>query len=122
MAEENKEKDILEDLASVTLKEPLTEKDKEIIAEQEPGSVVISGGTSESTELKKKMLIDKEKKKAEKCPEHIRKVIIIINDKKPNDPVSVTFVGVWTGSDLNLAGKQLILNFNVHVRNRAIRK
>ena len=78
------------------------------------------GGTLESTTLKKKMLTKKIKEV--KVPEHIRKVLITINDKKPNDPISVIFAGDWSGSDLNLAGKHLILEYNLFVRNRAIRK
>jgi len=81
---------------------------------------LIVGGTSESTKLKKKMLT-KEIKEVE-VPEHIRKVTITINDKKPNDPISVIFAGDWSGSDLNLAGKHLILEYNLFVRNRAISK
>ena len=80
----------------------------------------ITGNTPESTKLKKKML--EKKIKEVKVPEHIRKVEIIINDKKPNDPITVIFAGDWDGSDLNLAGKHLILEYNLFVRNRAIRK
>ena len=78
------------------------------------------GGTLESTKLKKKMLTKKIKE--DKVPEHIRKVLIIINDKRPNEPISVAFAGDWSGSDLNLAGKHLILEYNLFVRNRAIRE
>ena len=81
---------------------------------------VITGITPESTKLKEKMLTKNIKEK--KVPEHIRKVEIIINDKKPNDPIIVVFAGDWSGSDLNLAGKHLILEYNLFVRNRAIRK
>lgn len=81
---------------------------------------LVVGGTPESTKLKKEMLVKKIKEV--EVPEHIRKVTIIINDKKPNDPISVVFAGDWSGSDLNLAGKHLILEYNLFVRNRAIRK
>ena len=76
------------------------------------------GGTPESTKLKKKML--EKKVKEDKVPEHIRKVTITINDKKLNDPISVVFAGDWTGADLNLAGKHLILEYNLFVRNRSV--
>jgi hypothetical protein len=58
----------------------------------------------------------------EKLPAHIRKVYITINDKKKNEPIVVQFSGEWTGSDINMAGKHLILEYNVFVRNRAISK
>ena len=78
-----------------------------------------TGGISESTELKMKMFT---KKIVEvEVPEHIRKATIIINDKKPDNPISVIFAGDWAGSDLNLAGKHLILEYNLFVRNRAIK-
>lgn len=80
---------------------------------------LVTGGTPESTKLKEKMLTKKVKE--DKVPEHIRKVTITINDKKPNDPISVVFAGDWAGSDLNLAGKHLILEYNLFVRNRAIK-
>ena len=83
-------------------------------------SDLIIGGTPESTKLKKKMLIRKEAPAKEKVPEHIRKVHIEINDKSKNEPIVVKFVGEWTGSDLNLAGKHLILEYNFYVRNQAI--
>ncbi len=84
----------------------------------------IVGGTPESTKLKKKMLLGKKKKDTmkEKLPEHIRKAYITINDKKPSEPIKVEFSGDWSGSDLNLAGKHLILEYNLFVRNRAIRE
>lgn len=111
-----------EDVLSVTLKKPMSKKDKEILAKQEPGKVVVLGATPESSKLKLKMLSKKPKKaKKEKLPEHIRKAYITINDKKPNNPIAVSFSGEWTGSDINLAGKHLILEYNVYVRNRAIR-
>lgn len=53
-------------------------------------------------------------------PEHIRKAFITINDKHLNDPISITFNGEWTGKDINLAGKHLILEYQMFVRNRAI--
>ena len=83
---------------------------------------LVTGGTPESTKLKKKMLIRKETSVKEKVPEHIRKVYIEINDEHKNEPITVKFGGEWTGSDLNLAGKHLILEYNMYVRNRAIRK
>jgi len=57
----------------------------------------------------------------EKLPSHIRKAYITINDKKPNELISIAFSGDWTGSDINLAGKHLILEYQTFVRNRAIR-
>jgi len=79
---------------------------------------LIVGGTSECTKLKKKMLT-KEIKEVE-VPEHIRKVTITINDKKPDNPILIVFAGDWSGADLNLAGKHLILEYNLFVRNRSI--
>ena len=87
------------------------------------GSRVSLGGTLESTKLKTKMFSKKpEKDMKEKLPAHIRKAYIVINDKKPNDPIAISFSGVWTGSDINLAGKHLILDYQVYVRNRAIKE
>jgi len=115
-------KDVLEDLASITLRGPIPDEDKKILAKQEPGKIVITGATPESTKLKKKMLLGKKKKTSakEKLPEHIRKVYIVINDKSKNEPITVKFAGDWTVSDLNLAGKHLILEYNMYSRNRAI--
>lgn len=130
------EKDLiaLGDLAGITLKEPLSKKDEEVLTEQGPGTIelvpanrlrqgVITslGATPESTKLKKKMLLGKKKESKEKLPEHIRKVYIVINDKSKNEPISVKFAGDWTVSDLNLAGKHLILEYNTYSRDRAIR-
>jgi len=56
----------------------------------------------------------------EKLPAHIRKAYITINDKNKNEPISVSFSGEWAGSDINLAGKHLILEYGVYVRNRSI--
>jgi len=121
----NEPKDVLDDLV-------VEERDPEIIAEGTSGlkaeeevkivlkALPITGGTPESTKLKKKMLVKKVQEI--KVPAHIRKVEITINDKKPNDPITVIFAGDWDGSDLNLAGKHLILEYNLFVRNRAIRK
>lgn len=99
--EKKKDKDVLEDLTSVTL-----------------------GATPESSKLKLEMFSKKPKKDMteEKLPAHIRKAYITINDKKNNEPILVQFSGVWTGSDINMAGKYLILEYNAYVRNRAIRK
>lgn len=117
-----KDKEALKDLASVTLSKPMSKKDKEVLAEQTPGKVVMLGATPESSKLKLKMLSKKPKKaKKEKLPSHIRKAYITINDKSKNEPITVGFNGEWTGSDINLAGKHLILEYNVYVRNRAIR-
>ena len=78
------------------------------------------GGTPESSKLKVEMLSKKPKMTKEKLPAHIRKAYITINDKKKNEPISISFSGEWSASDLNLAGKYLILEYGVHVRNRAI--
>jgi len=102
----------------IIINSPVLTKDEQAIFDGTPG--VITGATPESTKLKKKMLTKKIKE--DKVPEHIRKVSITINDKKPNDPISVIFAGDWSESDLNLAGKHLILEYNLFVRNRAIRK
>ena len=95
------------------------EVDKVLKAYRNVSQGVITGITPESTKLKKKML--EKKIKEVKVPAHIRKVTITINDKKKNDPIVVEFAGEWDVSDLNLAGKHLILEYNVFVRNRAIR-
>ena len=80
----------------------------------------ISGNTPESTALKKKMLTKEIKE--DKVPDNIKKVTIIIDDKNKNNPITVNFAGDWSGSDLNLAGKHLILDYSLYVRNRAISK
>lgn len=123
-----KDKDIFADLTSVTLKSPISEEDEKVLIEQGPASVVVL-----NKEQKKKLAADakqinkvlgiKNKGKSAKeanLPDHIRKAFITINDKKPNDPISVTFNGDWTGRDINLAGKHLILEYQLFVRNRAI--
>lgn len=81
---------------------------------------------------KKKVALDSEKvnkvlgvkkgksNKKAKLPDYIRKASIVINDKEPNSPISITFDGDWTGKDINLAGKHLILEYQIFVRNRAI--
>ena len=127
--EEKKEKDVLEDLASVTLKRKSTgiaSVDKEIskVDNAVLGPRVTLGATPESSKLKLKMFSKKLKKDKtkEKLPAHIRKAYITINDKKKNEPIVIQFSGVWTGSDINMAGKNLILEYNVYVRNRAIGK
>jgi hypothetical protein len=48
----------------------------------------------------------------------VRKVTITIDDKNDNDPISVVFEGEWSGRDLNLASKSLLLEYGVYVRNR----
>lgn len=114
MAEKNDNADdILQGLTN------MSEKDKDVLSNSEPARIVITGATPESTKLKKKML--EKKIKEVEVPAHIRKVTITINDKKKNDPIVVEFAGEWDVSDLNLAGKHLILEYNVFVRNRAIR-
>lgn len=131
MDKKKEDKGALEDLAGITLAKPMSKEDTEVLVEQGPGEVVvvstpakltIKGATPESTKLKKKMLLGKKKDMTkEKLPDHIRKAYITIDDKKPNNPIDIRFSGVWTGSDINLAGKHLILDYNVYVRNRAIR-
>ncbi len=91
---------------------------EEIMSGLEP----IKGATPESTKLKRKMLLgEKKDTMKEKLPDHIRKAYIVIDDKKLNNPIDIRFSGVWTGSDINLAGKHLILDYQVYVRNRAIK-
>ena len=64
---------------------------------------------------------DKPKSVKEKeLPDHIRKATITINDKDKNNPIVIKFQGDWTGSDINLAGKYLILDFHEYVRNRNV--
>jgi len=79
---------------------------------------------SDAKQVNKVLGIKKKKKgksaKEANLPAHIRKAYITINDKTPNDPISVTFNGDWTGKDINLAGKHLILEYQMFVRNRAI--
>ena len=125
----NKEKEALEDLFSETLgldkkaslpEDKLAEVELPVVPAKIIRQGVITGGTPESTKLKRKMLIKKEAPVKEKIPEHIRKVYIEINDKSKNEPITVKFGGEWTGSDLNLAGKHLILEYNMYVRNRSI--
>jgi len=48
----------------------------------------------------------------------LRRVTITIDDKNDNDPISVVFEGDWSGRDLNLASKSLLLEYGVYVRNR----
>lgn len=121
--EKKKEKDVLEELTGVTLEKSFTKEEKEVLAKQEPGTVVTLGATPESSKLKLKMFSKKpmKDKTKEKLPAHIRKAYITINDKNKNEPIVVQFSGVWTGSDINMAGKHLILEYNVYVRNRAIK-
>jgi hypothetical protein len=64
---------------------------------------------------KKKLKLDKAT-----LAEWIKKVTITIDDKNDNDPITVVFEGEWTGRDLNLAEKNLILEYSVYVRNRMI--
>lgn len=77
---------------------------------------------SDAKKVNKVLGIKKQGKSAKEAnlPAHIRKAYITINDKKPNDPISITFNGDWTGKDINLAGKHLILEYQTFVRNRAI--
>ena len=58
--------------------------------------------------------------KEKELPEHIRKAIITINDKDKNNPIVIEFQGEWVISDINLAGKYLILDFYAYVRDRAM--
>ena len=134
-----KDKDVLEDLASVTLKSPISEEEKEVLITQEPSKIIVHDTVDYEVdevlnkEQKKKLAADakqvnkvlgiKKKGKYAKeanLPDHIRKAFITINDKSPNDPISITFNGDWTGKDINLAGKHLILEYQIFVRNRAI--
>ena len=62
----------------------------------------------------------KGKPKMGKLPDHIRKAYITINDKSKGDPISIVFEGDWVPSDINLAGKFLILDFQMYVRDKAI--
>jgi len=116
----DEDKDILEDLTSVTLpKGKLTEVELPVVRQG-----VITGIDVKVAGRINEVLGIKDKGKSAKeanLPAHIRKAYITINDKKPNDPVSITFNGEWTGMDINLAGKHLILEYNTYVRNRAIR-
>ena len=77
---------------------------------------------ADAKQVNKVLGIKKRGKSAKEAnlPDHIRKAFITINDKKPNDPISITFNGDWTGKDINLAGKHLILEYQLFVRNRAI--
>ena len=96
----------------------MKEEDKEALK-----GLASLGATPESSKLKLKMLSKKPKKDytKEKLPAHIRKAYITINDKKKNSPIVVSFSGEWTGSDINLAGRHLILEYGVYIRNRAMR-
>jgi len=58
--------------------------------------------------------------KEKELPDHIRKATITINDKDKNNSIVIKFQGDWVPSDINLAGKYLILDFHEYVRNRAI--
>lgn len=109
-------------MKGLTPKKEFTKEEVDAFTKQAPGSVVALGTTPESSKLKLKMLSKEPKKtKKEKLPSHIRKAYITINDKSKNEPITVSFNGEWTGSDINLAGKHLILEYNVYVRDRAIR-
>lgn len=123
--DKKKEKSALDDLASVTLAPgKVTEA---VVTGIKAGMSDVKhslGATPASSKLKLEMFSKKpaKAKTKEKLPAHIRKVYITINDKKKNEPVLVQFSGEWTGSDINMAGKHLILEYNVYVRDRAIRK
>jgi hypothetical protein len=60
-------------------------------------------------------------KKSKELPTHIRKATITINDKDKGNPIKIVFEGDWVPSDINLAGKFLILDFHSYVRNRAMK-
>ena len=78
---------------------------------------------ADAKKVNKVLGVKKKKGKSGKeanLPDHIRKAYITINDKSPNNPISITFNGDWTGKDINLAGKHLILEYQTFVRNRAI--
>ena len=117
------ERDSLEDLVSVPLAPgKVTEAVVKGVKAGIDDMKATLGATQESSKLKAKMFSKKPKEgKKEKLPEHIRKAYIVINDKKPNDPISIAFDGEWTGIDINLAGKHLILEYHVFVRDRAIK-
>ena len=139
---DKKDEDVLEELTGVELEVPeatrlrqgvltgitvktsdAVKKDEVVLKGASTVRVTNLGATPESSKLKLKMLSKKpHEAKKEKLPEHIRKAYITINDKKKNEPIIVQFSGEWTGSDINMAGKHLILEYNVYVRNRAISK
>ena len=115
--------------AIIVSDKPISEEDKKVLVENKPASVVVLNKeqrkklAADSKQVNKVLGIKKKKGKSAKeanLPAHIRKAYITINDKTPNDPISVTFNGDWTGKDINLAGKHLILEYQVFVRNRAI--
>ena len=60
--------------------------------------------------------------KEKELPDHIRKATITINDKDKNNPIVIKFQGDWVPSDINLAGKYLILDFHEYVRNRNVKR
>ena len=126
----------LEDLGKVTV--PLVVKDKktgeshEVANRRRQGVLVIKSKMTDEEKAKFENLpgavvevegpkLKKKKEKERKLPDHIRTAFITINDKDKNSPISIKFRGDWVPSDINLAGKHLILDFQTFVRNRAMR-
>jgi len=78
-------------------------------------------GPEESPVVPAKVVQKPKPKKVVKLPDHIKKAYITINTKSKGNPIVVNFEGDWVPSDINLAGKFLILDFHKFVIDRAMK-